>query len=299
MVDLDQAKPNLALMHISAWRKALGFETGFNVSDPDEVWASVVFSWNRHKADGLRYWYPNARIDIGGGAFDLRKNLPEEVDRMMPDYSLYPGMDYDLGFTTRGCNRGCRFCVVPRKEGKFRVHQHPSEFHDPKHRKIVLMDNNILFDKDWFMEITRWMIDNSMSVDFNQGLDLRLMDCDIAQRIAELRPVSHWHFAFDSLDYRQEVEDGIRMLKEAGVDVRHRANVYVYLDGDEQVEDAYERCMILRELGTLPYIMVNREAKRTRGMTDLKRWTRPQIFFSTSFEDYRGRVRWVHPSRTA
>lgn len=67
MVDLDQAKPNLALMHISAWRKALGFETGFNVSDPDEVWASVVFSWNRHKADGLRYWYPDARIDIGGG----------------------------------------------------------------------------------------------------------------------------------------------------------------------------------------------------------------------------------------
>ena len=69
LVDLDQARPNLALMHISTWRKALGFETGFRITDPDEVWASVVFSWNRHKADGLRYWYPNARIDIGGGGF--------------------------------------------------------------------------------------------------------------------------------------------------------------------------------------------------------------------------------------
>lgn len=286
LIDVDSTIPNLALMHISTWRKSLGIETGFRISDPDEVWASVIFSWNRHKVDGLPMFYPNAKVDVGGGAFDLHKRLPEEVDRMMPDYSLYPACDYDLGFTTRGCNRACHFCVVPRKEGRFTIHQHPSEFHDPAHRKIMLLDNNILLDKSWFFEVTDWILENGMAVDFNQGLDIRLMDRDIAARIKALKPMKLWHFAFDSLDYQQEVIDGIRMLQDAGVDVRHRCNFYVYMHDDQDYDSALERSNILRGLGALPYIMVNRQAKRTQRMSDLKRWTRPQIFFSTEFEGY-------------
>lgn len=291
LIDVDSTIPNLALMHISAWRKSLGYTAGFNIDDPEEVWASVVFSKNRHKADGLKFIYPDAKIDVGGSGVSLSKRLPGEVDRLMPDYSLYPGMDYDLGFTTRGCGRSCYFCVVPRKEGKFRVHQHPAEFHDPAHRSAVYMDNNILWDKQHFFEVTDWLLANRMTVDFNQGLDLRLMDRDVAKRIAELTPRKYWHFAFDSLDYREEVENGIRMLKDAGVNVRHKVNVYVYLHDSDQVPDALERCRILKGLGTLPYIMVNRETERTQDMTDLKRWTRPQIFFTTDFSDYRKSVR--------
>lgn len=67
LIDVDSVIPNLALMHISAWRKSLGIETGFNIPDPDEVWASCVFHKNKHKMDGLKFWYPNAKIDLGGG----------------------------------------------------------------------------------------------------------------------------------------------------------------------------------------------------------------------------------------
>lgn len=291
LVDVDSTTPNLALMHISMWKKSEGHEVGFNVTDPDEVFASIIFKKNKHLADGLQFYYPNAKIDIGGSGVSLTKNLPSEVDLMMPDYPIYPECDYDLGFTTRGCSRNCYFCIVPRKEGKFHINQHPSEFHDPSHRKVVLMDNNILLDKSWFFEVTDWIISNNMKVDFNQGLDIRLMDRDIAKRIAELRPIDSWHFAFDSMDYRDEVVEGIRMLNDAGVDVRHRSNWYVYMHNDSAYEDALERCNILKENNALPYIMVNREAVRTQRMTNLKRWTRPQIFFSTDFKNYDRSVR--------
>ena len=155
------------------------------------------------------------------------------------------------------------------------------------------MDNNVLFDKDWFFEITDWIIKNNMAVDFNQGLDIRLMDREVAKRIVELRPIKIWHFAFDSMDYRDEVVNGIRMLRDAGLDIKNKSNWYVYLHNDAAYDDALERCRILRENMALPYIMVNRDAPRTKRMTDLKRWTRPQIFFTTDFEGYNFRYRGV------
>lgn len=93
--------------------------------------------------------------------------------------------------------------------------------------------------------------------------------------------------AFDSLAYRPAVEKAIPMLQRAGVNIRNKTNVYVYLHDDAAVEDALLRCEILRSLGALPYIMVNRNAPHTQRMTDLKRWTRPCIFFSTDFDGYR------------
>lgn len=291
LIDIDSTIPNVALMRISTWRKSLGIETGFNVTDPTEVWASCIFHKNKHLTDGLKFYYPNAKIDVGGVGIDLHKTLPKEVEALMPDYSIYPTCDYDVGFTSRGCDRGCYFCVVPKKEGKFHIVQHPSEFHDPSHKSIMLLDNNILLDKDWFFEVTDWIMANDMKVDFNQGLDLRLMDKDIAKRIADLKPMKYWHFAFDSMNYRDSVIDGIKMLRDAGVNIRNKTNIYVYLHDDSQYEDALERCKILRELDALPYIMVNRDAIRTQRMTDLKRWTRPQIFFTTTFEEYNRSVR--------
>lgn len=110
LVDVDSTIPNLALMHISTWKKAEGNDVGFGIIDPDEVYASCVFKWNAHKVDGLKFFYPNATIDVGGsGTYALKKSLPKGVDQMMPDYSIYPDCDYDLGFTSRGCNRNCTF----------------------------------------------------------------------------------------------------------------------------------------------------------------------------------------------
>ena len=126
LVDVDSKIPNLALMKVSTYYKSKGHEVGFNVTDPDLVYASVIFKKNRHLVDGLRFLYPNALIDIGGSGFDLKKTLPKSIEECSPDYDLYPNSDRYLGFTTRGCIRSCPFCIVRRKEGLFhRVYDGP------------------------------------------------------------------------------------------------------------------------------------------------------------------------------
>ena len=286
LIDVDSTIPNLALMKISAYEKSRGNQVGFNIDNPDKVYCSIIFDWNSHKADGLKFLYPHAEIDIGGSGYDLSKKLPPEIDSIEPDYSLYPGCDYDLGFTTRGCIRSCYFCIVPKKEGAFRINQHPRLFHNPNHKKVMLLDNNILSDKDWFMVVTEWILHLKLKVDFNQGLDIRLMDYEIAGRLKELKPIDYWRFAFDSLQYTNAVKRGIDILKDVGVNVRARSIWYVYLHDDSQFDDALKRCLILRDLGVLPYPMFNRHAKRTPRMTALKRWCRPWIFFTTTWEEY-------------
>lgn len=286
LIDVDSKIPNLALMHISAWRRSEGLETGWDVEDPDEVWASIVFEKNRHACDGLAEKYPNAKIDIGGGGYDYRKHLPEEVDLMMPDYSIYPSIDYSVGFTTRGCDRNCFFCHVREKEGRFRVVQHPSGFHDRRFKKTMILDNNILLDKTWFFEVTDWLIENKVKADICQGLDIRLMDAETAKRLAVTPMWKPLHFAFDSEAYEDKVVEGIDILNRNGVKCRNRAMFYVYCDGDHDFESALYRCKRLRELNVMPYLMRNRNAEQTRRMTVLSRWCRPWFFFKVPWEDF-------------
>lgn len=120
LIDADSKIPNLALMKISAYHKSKGDVVGFNVSDPEKVYCSIIFKKNKHMADGLKFFFPDAELDIGGSGYDLKKRLPDEIECMTPDYSLYPDNDSYYGFTTRGCIRHCHFCIVHDKEGKFR-----------------------------------------------------------------------------------------------------------------------------------------------------------------------------------
>jgi len=110
--------PNLALMKISAYWKFHGHEVGFNITDPDMVYISCVFTWNRYKVAAATM-YPKAQINIGGSGIDLNKELPVAIDEMPPDYSLYGITNTSYGFTSRGCIRNCHFCIVHAKEGQF------------------------------------------------------------------------------------------------------------------------------------------------------------------------------------
>ena len=285
LIQVDGDKPNLYLMKRSTYHKLHGDIVGWFTESPDLVYISCIFNWNKDKANSIADYYRGLGCDVNLGGTGINLEYDRDMDDIYPDYTLYD-MDYDLGFTTRGCIRHCYFCVVPKKEGFFRVVEHPSRFHDPNHSSVILMDNNILANVEWFKEVAEYLITNRLKVDFNQGLDIRLVNPEIASIIKRLKPMKIWHFAFDSLTYKAEVIRGIRYLYDAGVNLRNCANFYVYLHNDDQYESALKRCQILKSFNCLPYVMINRDCEITKRMRDLKRWTRPQIFFSCDFEQY-------------
>lgn len=295
LIDADSTIPNLALMKISAYHKAIGDIVGFNVEDPDKVYCSIIFKKNRHMADGLRFLYPNADIDIGGSGYDLKKTLPEYIESMTPDYTIYPENKSYYGFTSRGCIRHCPFCIVHDKEGGFRRifgdvdSALRSIMGNHELTEMTFLDNNILTDRDWFIELcnTLHLRFPKMKVDFNQGLDIRLIDDESAKALSKLRPITKWKFAFDMISYKDKVTKGIEILNRY-IKVRSMVLFYVYVDGDYQIPDAVARCRMLKENGATAYAMLNLDVEHTKRMKTFKRWTRPWLFWSCDFDENTG-----------
>lgn len=272
---------------------------GFNVDMPTHAYISTILRKNRHKAlscaNMLASLYPGIQLDLGGPGYDIKKCLPDEIELCKPDYSLYPGIDYALGFTTRGCIRKCPFCIVPIKEGKIYRIQPIQDVYAPQFQAIKLLDNNVLADRDNFREIVTFCENHNLRLDVSQGLDIRLLDEELAGLIARIKPIKKLDFAFDSLRYEKAVIKGIQLLVNAGVDIRGKVQFYVYCDrsitGEYGIESAIKRCQILKDHGTNPYVMLNIDETPTRDMKNLKRWAnRKAIFWATDFKDYKKQV---------
>lgn len=132
-------------------------------------------------------YYINAnQIEKGGTGYDIEKVLPIEVDRLQPDYSIY-NIDSNLsyGFLTRGCPNRCKWCVVPKKEGKISPYMDIEEITAGR-KKAILMDNNILASNYGLQQIEK-IIKLGIKVDFNQGLDARLITDEIARLLAKVK----------------------------------------------------------------------------------------------------------------
>lgn len=248
--------PNIALMKLSAYHKAQGDVVGFDVNGPDLTYISCVFTRNRLNAIKEVLDSSGARSFGGSGIWSETK-LPEDIELLKPDYSLYDFCESSYGFTSRGCIRHCSFCIVPEKEGKFQRVQHISEFHDFRFKSCVLMDNNILADRDWFFENTNWAIDHKVKIDITQGMDIRLLTDEIAEQLHRIKFVQQqMRFAWDNVEMEPVVKAGIEMLKDHGINTKRNVQFFVLsgYGGVPFCKDVY-RCNKLKEFGALPYVM--------------------------------------------
>lgn len=258
--------PNLALMKISAWHKAQGDTVEWwNPMFPyDRVYSSKVFTFTPECA-----YLPPDTVK-GGTGYGIYEDLPEGIDAMFPDYSIYPDCKHAIGFLTRGCIRHCPWCVVPRKEGAIRPYRTWREIKRPDSRDIVFMDNNILACPHGIEQI-RDMIGQDVRVDFNQGLDARLISPEVAALLARLKWIRFVRMSCDTDAMLPVVLEAVRLLGAEGVKP-YRVFVYLLV---QDIESAERRTLALRDAGVEVFAQPYRDFERNiEPTTEQKRFTR-------------------------
>jgi len=278
LIDTDSKIPNLALMKLSAYHRHKGDNVSLDwyFGKYDVVYASCVFKENKNLLRELPF---TNVIKGGSGTEDWSVTLPDHVEHIMPDYDLYCS-NYSMGFTTRGCFRKCPFCIVPEKEGKLRSWSDIYEWWDRRHKEIVLLDNNILGLQKHFFKICEQILKENLIVDFNQGLDIRLMDNRTAKVLKSLRH-KEYKFAFDSMKNEEVVRTGIKILKKYEI---NRSTFYVLVGFDTNMKQDLYRLNTLKKLGQNAYVM---RYKKDKKYIPLAQWANQHGMFKVyTFEEF-------------
>ncbi len=292
--------PSLPLMKLSAYHKSLGDDTTMYspLEEYDLVYASKTFSFTADiddeyevRASELRRGGTGYCISVKNGTeiFDESKNtsLPREIEHIYPDYGLYPKYDFAVGFLTRGCPRGCGFCVVGKKEGRCsRQVAELSEFWRGQ-REIKLLDPNILACKN-HEELFKLLADSGAAIDFTQGLDIRLTNSDNIQLLNNIK-TPMLHFAWDNP--RDDLTDCFKCFaKLTKVKSERNKTVYVLTNFNSTLSEDLYRIYTLRDLGYSPYVMIYQKETAPREVRRLQRWCNSRWIFRSceNFSDYKG-----------
>lgn len=277
LLNIDSKLPNIALHKIKMWHELQGDEvvwgSPIEMYGADKVYASCIFTKNKYKADSLLGLNPN--ISMGGSGYSLDINLPEEIESMKPKINY--------GFTTRGCIRNCKFCIVTRKEGKIRATGDLLDLWDGKTKLVTVMDNNILALPKHFEMVCNQAREHSITLDFNQGLDHRLLTPEL---LAIMKSISHkeYRFAFDNPASLPTVERAIKMMRDAGI---NRCNWYVLVGFDTTPEDDLMRLNYLRDNGQRAYVQRYETHFYEPFYVGLARWVnQPHLFVGMTWEQF-------------
>ena len=291
--------PSLPLMKLSAWHKKQEDEVGwYNVFEEyDKVYMSKVFAGTPDYGLVIN----NAKEIVKGGTgyaihgaggehycSEEDKPLPDEIEHIYPDYDLYGIKDTAYGFLSRGCPRGCDFCIVGKKEGlaSRKVANLPEFWGGQKN--IVLCDPNILACREW-RDLFRQLEESKANIDLNQGLDARLLTEEKCLVIERLN-IKEIHFAWDRYEDKDKVLPKLKMFSEVCSTKPHMHNaiVYVLVNHGSTIEQDLERIYTLRDLGYWAYVMVYDKAHASQTIRDMQRWCNNRFVFARCprFEDY-------------
>ncbi len=311
LIDIDSYHfPNLPLMKLSAWHKQNGDSVewyqpvlhGLPNEPMDIVYVSKVFSFS----PDFQYFINAKKVIKGGSGYCIKlengkevyhkendNQLPDEIEHIYPDYSLYPELTKDTayGFMSRGCPRGCAFCHVGAKEGRcvYKVAD-LSEFWNGQ-KNIVLCDPNTIACKEW-KDILQQLIDSKAWVDFTQGVDIRLMTKEKAEMIKRIK-IKNIHFAWDRYEDKETIIPKFKAFKELTGWEYQKLTVYILCNFDTTFEQDLERVYTIRDLGYSPFVMLYDKEHIPTGhkLKHLQRWVNNRIVFRScdKFENFDSR----------
>lgn len=285
LIDVDGKNfPNLVSMKISSWHKSAGDDVEWydGLSHYDRVYMSKVFSFSpdytQHiDADEIVKGGTGYALHGAGGldfCAEEDKPLPYGVEHSYPDYSLYPNLTKDTayGFLTRGCPRGCHFCIVGKKEGlkSVKVADLGEFWHGQKN--ICLNDPNILACKER-EELLVQLLESKAVIEFNQGLDIRMINPEICKLLNSLR-LSKVHFAWDRYQDKDIVLPKFEMLAEYAPKIAksHNTLVYTITNFDTTLEQDLDRIYTLQKLNIRPYVMIYDKPNAPKIYKKLQQW---------------------------
>lgn len=280
-------------------------------------------------SDVLKKRPESTRILIGGTGFfeDGGRNLDKDIELGMPDYDLYRDyvnakiesgressyysdyIDCSIGFLTRGCFRKCSFCVNKKYDRPFVNTDDVYSFHKPGNKLIYLWDDNFLsIGRKKSLELLDKLIEVNVPFQFRQGLDLRLMNDEVAEKFQHCKYHGDFIFAFDHIQdkeiitekldiWRRHCKKETKLYVLCGFDARSNDPKYgINLDIPVEKKDlidiknTFERIHILMKYGCLPYIMryISYKESPYHGIyTQLARWcNQPSHFKRMSFEEF-------------
>ena len=302
LVDVDSTIPNIALMRLSTYYKSLGYsvelkrlsvpiykplktELVIDTSLYEKVFVSTIFKGTMHNIVFSDY----SNVDIGGtGSDDIHKTLSQDVDACHCDYSIYPDADISVGFISRGCIRNCEFCIVREKEGVLRQVAEPHDI--IRHKKVKFLDNNFLALPNHLELLSDLVEMKEIRMQFNQGLDIRLVTHENANLLSQLNYMGEYIFAFDNLNLQKTVEEKLGILKQY-IPKDWRIKFFIYCQPDMNIpDDVYFRILWCKKNKVLPYFMRHQScwsSPERQTYNDFSAWcNQPGIFKTHDYENF-------------
>lgn len=296
MVQVDGKKyqgtlfPNIALMKIAGYHEALGDHVEWYLGDLwadqyDRIYASKIFSFSPMPA------LPPGTI-VGGTGIDFFNKLPPEMENSPVSYSIYPDCNFHVGFSMKGCRFACKFCCVPKKEGRpYKYNTIDELLANPNGGdRLMLLDNDFFGGPNWRGELER-IIELNLKVCFVQGLNIRIITDEQAELLAQCRYYSkdfkqrYLSFAWDRYGDGDLIKKGIERCNHAGIPSRHM-QFFVLIGFDSTPDQDYDRVMTLKGYGCMPFVMPYN--KDDRYQKAFARWVnKRQLFATCSWQDYK------------
>jgi hypothetical protein len=290
IIQVDGSYPNLALMQVASFHEQRGdvvkwYEGPLFSDQYDKVYVSKIFGFS-----DMPILPPNAIV--GGTGIDFTNRLPEEIEAARPSYSLYPNCNYHIGFSMKGCRFACKFCCVPKKEGRPKVNSTIDGLltNPIGGNRLMLLDNDFFGGSDWKENLLR-IIELKLKVCFIQGLNIRIITPDQAALLKQCNYTNsrfnqkYLTFAWDRYNDGKLIDKGIEICNNAGIPCNHM-QFFVLIGFDTTPDQDYERVMTLREKRCMPFVMPFNKSDPYQ--KSFSRWVNNRaVFKSCSWNEYK------------